>query len=523
MRLVVTLLGLLIASSPSVSIKSGPEDPTTSRSASFSFRVRDAPAESSLQCYLDGDLRSRPRCEDGVTYDGLALGGHKFVVKLRDARGAVVASDSWSWTIKEPAPPPTTTTTAPSPAQPSGPSKPIVGTAGPDVLKGTRGDDVILGLGGDDTILGLGGNDTIVGGLGNDKLYGGAGNDVLIGGPGRDTLVGGPGDDSLYTVDDAHDLFTRGGLGRDRAWADQADTLRRAAAETIYQVTPRPIVYEHAGDIWAMRDDGGSPVKLVDDGHEPRWSPDGTRIAFYRTFKGQNGAPDNDELYVTKWTGADVTRLTFTAQQCEHDPSWSPDGQRLVFVADACDHKSPERLAYFGLDDPTQRVYLTGNDLDCWEGPRWRADGAFVYAYRDNGTSRVYRIDPSDPGPPEGRTPATPTPWGTSVTIVGLDLSPGPTFAVLYAPKFYNQSGEPSRIYKKADTADPEGEGTWLKPPAPVKKKKLQTHDSAPDWNGSATSIAFGAPSSGAAGVWKMTANGTSRTFLRAGTSPDWR
>ena len=42
----------------------------------------------------------------------------------------------------------------------SGPSAPITGTAGPDVLTGTGGDDLLEGGGGDDSINGLGGSDT---------------------------------------------------------------------------------------------------------------------------------------------------------------------------------------------------------------------------------------------------------------------------------------------------------------------------------------------------------------------------
>jgi hypothetical protein len=522
---------------PAVSITRAPDDPTTSRSATFRFEVRGGPPGSTLECRLDGNLRSRPPCtdglRDGLTYDDLALGEHKFVVKLRSGRGEVLDSDSRMWTIVAPSPPPTTTaptTTAQAPTTTTSaprrtfPHEPtIIGTSGDDLLKGTSGDDVILGLGGNDTIIGRGGNDTLVGGPGDDRLEGGPGDDELIGGPGRDMLAGGTGNDSLFEVDDARDRFTRGGPGRDHAWADRIDTLGKAAAEYIVAVAPRPILYTKDGDIWAMKDDGTSPVKLVDNGAEPRWSPNGTKIAFYRTMGG-----GNRELFVMSWTGANVTRLTYTYTDCEWDPSWSPDGHRLAFVIESCDPKKPgEALAHLDLDTPTTYVYMTLSGA-CWEDPRWRPDGAFVYAYPDSGVARVYRLDPWNAGPlptqGEARTPMGIGLWGgTDITMVGLDISPSPPFTILYSPKAITDPFSWSRIYAKADTADPSEKGTWLYPGKKPKQKQKQLHDEKPDWNGAGTGILFSAPHLGVGGVWKMAPNGSSRTFLRNGVGSDWR
>jgi Tol biopolymer transport system component len=60
---------------------------------------------------------------------------------------------------------------------------------------------------------------------------------------------------------------------------------------------------------------------------QPRWSPDGRRIA----FKSNRGGSYN--LYVMDASGGNVERLTDHGGN-DHDPSWLPDGQSFVFTSD---------------------------------------------------------------------------------------------------------------------------------------------------------------------------------------------
>jgi TolB protein len=60
---------------------------------------------------------------------------------------------------------------------------------------------------------------------------------------------------------------------------------------------------------------------------QPRWSPDGRRIAFKSTRAGSYN------LYLMDPDGRSVTRLTNHAGN-DHDPTWLPDGQSLVFTSD---------------------------------------------------------------------------------------------------------------------------------------------------------------------------------------------
>ena len=56
----------------------------------------------------------------------------------------------------------------------------------------------------------------------------------------------------------------------------------------------------------------------------PRWSPDGTRIAFKSTRV--NGQFD---VFVMNADGSNVTRITDHPAQ-DHDPVWMPDGQSVI-------------------------------------------------------------------------------------------------------------------------------------------------------------------------------------------------
>jgi len=58
------------------------------------------------------------------------------------------------------------------------------------------------------------------------------------------------------------------------------------------------------------------------------WSPNGTKLAFMSDQYAQHGVAD---IFIMNSDGSGVNRLTFDPAH-EESPSWSPDGQNLVFV-----------------------------------------------------------------------------------------------------------------------------------------------------------------------------------------------
>lgn len=92
----------------------------------------------------------------------------------------------------------------------------------------------------------------------------------------------------------------------------------------------------------------------------PRWSPDGRWVAFTsnRAHYGpgaESGAPDLD-VYVMRADGSQVRRVT-TDPGNDHDPSWMPDGQSIVFSSDRASRGDLYRV--FLADGRTDR--LTSN------------------------------------------------------------------------------------------------------------------------------------------------------------------
>ncbi len=86
----------------------------------------------------------------------------------------------------------------------------------------------------------------------------------------------------------------------------------------------------YRGAVWLVPLDGGSPRQLtagLTEDCDPRWSPDGTRIAFVSDRDGKA-----KQLYVMPVDGGEPRRLTDLPEDVE-TPAWSPDGKYLCFAS----------------------------------------------------------------------------------------------------------------------------------------------------------------------------------------------
>lgn len=184
-----------------------------------------------------------------------------------------------------------------------------------------------------------------------------------------------PGAHSLYIDDvavtcDVDDGPARGSDGR-FTLPVTAPIGETAIVDVTMVCTDKPIVF--ASDrssnnlaIHRMNDDGTGVVSLGANGVHPRWSPDGSSIAFHMF------ADDDGEIFVMSADGSDLQEVVSAPGFSSEGPSWSPDGTRLVF-------------AQFDGFPTIWAVDSDGNNLEQLTDfdslyPDWGPDGRIVFS-----------------------------------------------------------------------------------------------------------------------------------------------
>lgn len=194
------------------------------------------------------------------------------------------------------------------------------------------------------------------------------------------------------------------------------------------------IAFENDGDIYTVEANGGNLRRLTrsrDPEHQPRWSPDGTKIAYERDIEI---GFDRDEIvrqrviYVMNADGSGQRRLS-PPRVTDSDPTWSPDGRTLAFVRSGLGDLSndlglADDIWLMNADGSGSRRLTRGRTLD--RDPDWAPDGrriAYVevtpnnlrvFVINTNGTGRRPLV-----GKPHGTTDPRWSPDGRRVAFLG--------------------------------------------------------------------------------------------------------
>lgn len=156
-------------------------------------------------------------------------------------------------------------------------------------------------------------------------------------------------------------------------------TLTRGTNFSVDIAADGRITFDLLGKIWIIPPNGGVAVPITGgppSARRPRWSPDGSAIAFQARENGQ------EKLWLYKADEQVSTKLS-AGQFFDYQPAWHTDGQRLVFSSDRKD-TGFDLWEYDLATGLTWRVSnLPGDEIE----PVWSADGEdLLYIHRHDGT-----------------------------------------------------------------------------------------------------------------------------------------
>jgi Tol biopolymer transport system component/DNA-binding winged helix-turn-helix (wHTH) protein len=131
------------------------------------------------------------------------------------------------------------------------------------------------------------------------------------------------------------------------------------------------------GNLWRANGDGSGRIQLIGPSKYPkgiRWSPDGAQLA----FSDSPPLKDSDVLYLMPAQGGNPTRITPTEDGPQFDPTWSPDGNKIVFFSD--------RTSDLRIVDPiSHQITPLPGSADLYS-PRWSPDGRSIVAMTGKST-----------------------------------------------------------------------------------------------------------------------------------------
>lgn len=236
----------------------------------------------------------------------------------------------------------------------------------------------------------------------------------------------------------------------------------------------RTIAFDLLGDIYTMPIAGGTPTRIAEGlafEHQPRFSPDGTRIAFVSDRGG------GDNIWLMNRDGSDKRQLSKEEFRLLNQPSWSPDGQYIVAKKHFTTARSlgtGEVWIYHVSGGAGVPLVKKPNDRHQKElgEPTFAPDGKSVYYTRNvtagpifeyaqdsnTGLFAIERYDMADgristaAAGPGGAVRPTPSPDGKRLAFVRREG----TLSKLYVKDL--ASGAERKIY---DTLDQDMQETW--------------------------------------------------------------
>jgi Tol biopolymer transport system component/imidazolonepropionase-like amidohydrolase len=179
------------------------------------------------------------------------------------------------------------------------------------------------------------------------------------------------------------------------------DTTETTWSDLDVSPDGQTIVFDMLGDLYSVPITGGEATALTDDiawNFQPRFSPDGSRIAF---ISDRSGA---ENLWIMAADGSEPYAVTDEREHLVHTPSWSPDGDFLVIKKGYMSTRSIEGceiwMVHHSGGGGVQLVERPhGNrDQKTMSEPAFSVDGRYVYFSQDTTSGRVWQYDKDSTG-----------------------------------------------------------------------------------------------------------------------------
>ena len=149
--------------------------------------------------------------------------------------------------------------------------------------------------------------------------------------------------------------------------------------------------------LWVLSAFGGAPRRLTTAGEkdgEPSWSPDGQWIAFVAKRSGSDGAKDDEEpqIYVIAPDGGEARRVT-AMPTGTFGIKWFPDSRRIAFISWVWpEERGLAALAkrYKAFKDDKVKAHVVEHAAYRW-WDRWLSDGRVPHLFTVNVESGAIR------------------------------------------------------------------------------------------------------------------------------------